>query len=476
MSAEERKEDYKYFLNIIERKEESLTLEELLQLKHRILTSELLTESEKKSLYDGRVGILINEITEGNFKERGIKEAEVNIGRLVDEGKIDDGLRVLLTQYLTISAPEELYGSGKVFSRYAVPKITEFVEYLYEAKGRKTLGLQSLDIANLKRPDLTSFLITRSKSPSTQDSYRKILMTFRSWLIDNYPKEITVFPRVKPREEEEDLAKVIDARHGRVLTDEQINMCRTAIKTMRRPANEYYWIYVNLLLHCGLRPLHAVMLRVRDVLGAEIVRDVFDRVFYKVPFFERVKAEKKLISERVHLKRPPSALYLPEDLKTYIEEYITRNKLSEDDLLVPVAVDTIKSKITEIGERLGIKKLTSTCFRDTWVSIIYGATGFNADAVAELGGWKEKETILKHYKENVRPTEAIRLLKKYNIYLPKSYAEHVEVFSKVDVEPLSDVEQQEKLGDMYKMLREQQESNKKLLERIEAIEKGRGGD
>jgi len=475
------KEDYEYFLRVIEKKGESMSLDELLKLKHRVEAAEL-SKSEKKSLYDGRIGILINEITEGNFFERGKEEARILIERLFKQVKIDERLRTLLSDYLLIAAPgappiKGIYRSGKVFSRYAVPQVLAFVEYLHSRTG-KTLGLSSLDIKNVKQTTLISFLTTVSESPDTQDGYRKRIMKFRRWLIENYSHDIAVFPYMVQITEKKTLRETIAGRHGRVLTENEVKRVLTYIEDMRAPANEHYWIYTNLLLHCGLRPLHAVMLRVSDVYGAEIVYDVFDRVFYKVPFEERVKTEKKKIQESVHLKNPPSDLYIPPELKDYIEEYVVRNKLSDDDLLISTKIDTIKSKFADIKDRTKIDGLTSTCFRDTWVSVIYCAIGgITTDIVKELGGSKEEETILKHYKSTelvdgtlMTPSRAIGYLKEFNIYFPPAYKEQIALYMKKDVVPISDVEQQDLLHQLMVQVKEQNIEMRKMQEKMVEFE------
>jgi len=497
----EAKEDYVYFLRIIEKKGESMSLEELLKLKHRVEAAEELSETEKRSLYDGRIGVLITGITERNYFERGRKEAEIIIERMFTEGKIDIELRTLLSDYLLVAAPSTrtikgLYRSGQSYSRYVVPHLLEFIDYLHSRTG-KTLGLSSLDIANVKQPTLTSFLNTVSKSASTQDGYRKILMRFRRWVHDNYPDKIHIFPPMEEIAEKKTVRQALEARHGKVLTEEEIKEVLYAVKHMKAPANEYYPIYVHLLLQCGLRPIHALMVRVEDVYGAEIAHDVFDRVFYEIVFEERVRIEKIKIEDRVRGKLPPTVLRLSPELKDSIEKYVVRNNLSDTDLLIPVKSNTIKNKFADIRKKGEIAGLTSTCFRDTWASVIYCSTGgITTEIVKELGGWRESKTVLDYYKNleladgtTMTPSRAVGYLKEFYIYFPPAYKEHIELYIKKDVVPMSDVEQQEKLNEVYKLLEEQRKANEEqrkaneeqrkaneeLSARLKRIEEERGG-
>jgi integrase len=476
--AVERKEkkDYKYFLAIIKASGKDMSAVELIKLRRDVLKSDL-SATEKKSLDDGHIGPLLTAIT--IQKDRGITEANIWISSFLEKGIIDDKLATLLKEYLTVSAPTKIYSSGSVFCHSVVPGFEDFITFLYERGGRKKLGIECLDIKNLDEPVIMSFLMSKSPSMAGQNRYKKFLMKFRDWISKGkWGRVIHPFAYIEEREEAKPLSVSLEGRHGRLLTEAEIDATFGAVTGMKRPANEYYGIFLRLLLVTGLRSVHALELRAGDVLkSAHTTDDALGRVFHRIRLWETVKKAKEAEREWIPKVKPVvENIYIPPELQKMIEAYIVNYKLNAKDKLIPVTRNGVHRTMTLLSEKTKIPDLTATCFRNTYASIIYACTGWDADAVMLHGGWREPKTILDHYRNVVDPGEALKLLKKYGIRVDAKYADRLKSIE-VGLKPLTDEEEERELTDLrseQKKLREEMEAMKKERELYIKILKERG--
>ncbi len=453
MAAEkEERKDYEYYRQLLRERGEELSVEELLNLKYEISTAGF-TKSQVSSLISGYLGALLTNLT--NYKDRGVTEAGMAIGRFVKANKIDEDLAMLLSDYLTVEAPTNIYGSGATFSRYVVPGFISFIEFLYERK-RKKLTVSSLSAKELSKTEITMFLLSKSGKEKTRETYRKILNKFRGWLDEVFAEQglpLRAFTRVKPREESKALEVAIESRHGRVLTAKEINTVLGTVRGMKYPANETYSIFFRLMTVTGLRPVHTLVLTPTDIETAVVTDtdDALGRMFYKIRFWDLVKKAKEAEKGWIHGKLPPDYIYLPTSLMKLIEEYIVQQDISAHESIISISLNTIENAIKGGGRTVGLRKktgitdLTPTCFRDTWASVIYVCSGAQSEAVMEAGGWRESKTVLKHYRTHIMPLQALTLLKEFEIRLPPAYGDAVKTIE-AGMKPKTELEQQRELN------------------------------
>jgi len=410
-----KKKTYEYYKELIEARKDEFTLQELIKLKLEIEASGL-TASEKKSLIDARIAVLLKK--QASDKEIGKEEAKIRLEKLRRKRLIDRELYKYLSDYLLVDAPERIYASGVTYRRYVVPILLRFIEFIANREG-KVLGVRDLDDTVLSRTDITAYLVSVSPSESERNKHRKILMTFRKWLYDS-PARVRL-PYYEERKEEKPMYETIAARKGELLTLEEIEKVLAAVRALKAPANEYYEIYFRLLLASGLRPDMGLAFRIEDIMGGVPVKGCMGYDFTQVECFNRIRQMKRLRGEWIHKKRPPDYIYLPMDLREMIDEYVRRHNLDEKDKLVPVSYSSVKDEIVRLRGRLNIPDLTLYCFRNTWVSVIYVVSGYNVGVVEELGGWRESGTVLKHYKEKMKVEQAAEIFQKYKLYIPEEY-------------------------------------------------------
>jgi len=458
------KKSFKDYRKLIESKKDILSLGELIKLKLEIRESRL-TETEKKSLIDGRISILILE--QGTRKEAGRKEAEVRLAGLLKGKAINKELHKVLSDYLCIEAPETLYGSGVTYQRYVVPIIIKFIEFLSKRE-KKTLRVKDLDDTVISKTDITAYLVSVSKEEEERNKHRKILMTFRDWLF-NTPYRVRL-PYIESRKEEKPMQTTITRRKGRLLTLDEIEKILSAIKSIKAPSNEYYEIYYRLMLTSGLRPDHALVHRVEDVMGGEPITGCLGYGFVAIPTFEAVKKMKKQRGEWIHKKRPSDYIYIPLELRDFIDGYISKYKLDEKAKLIPVTYNSAKNEIDRLRKRLNISDLTLYCFRNTWVSVIYVLSGYNTDIVEELGGWRESKTILKHYKSTMKIDKAAAIFKKYKMYIPDEYEPAVKA-SLSGIEGMTDMEEEESIRNLEDTVKAQNKQIAWLVEEMKKLKK-----
>jgi integrase len=476
MAKRAENKDYEYYARLLDRRGPELSALELIKLKREILKPDILTPSEKKSLHDGKVAVFLRRILDK--KTEGIEESKLWIEEKQKKGIIDDELANLLSDYLMIDAPTYIYSSGDTFS-YVVRFFDEFIDLLYELGGKKRLGIDCFDKKNLSRTKVAQYLMKKSPKKSEQEKYRKFLMKFRKWLDRSvYSTEIKVFPYFEVREEAKPLIESMEARHGRILTEKEIDAVLGAVVGMKYPSNEYYLILFRILLVTGLRVVHALTIRVHDIMAAaRVVEDALGRVFYKIRLWEAVITTKELQSEWIpKVKTPVEYIYLPPDLYELIVGFINKQGFKDDDKVISVTRNgvwrTLKGNGKTVGLRgkVGIPDLTDTCFRNTYASVIYACTGWDADAVMLHGGWREKQTILDHYKGVMDPRKALDYLKKYKIRLTDEYAGKIAAIEE-GIKVLSDEEAEREIASLKTEVKELRKERKEIMDIIEVLKK-----
>jgi len=68
--------------------------------------------------------------------------------------------------------------------------------------------------------------------------------------------------------------------------------------------------------------------------------------------------------------------------------------------------------------------------RETWASVIYNASGYDLKLVKDLGGWATANIPIEVYVATMSPEEAVRIARKYEIFLPKSTKSAVDKIEK----------------------------------------------
>lgn len=430
--------DFKYFDALINEIASTASLEELSKIKIEIQDLDDISDIEKHKLFSGRLVTNLKRLEE-NDKKRGIVESRIWISDFLSDAIIDQSLANLLEDYLLIEAPQERYASGQTYLRYVVPFIRRFIKFLYIRKGEITLTEDSLSVTNVDKTDITAFLSKMSPSPSTRGGYRKIIASFSRWLYDARPRLHSFHPPVQSKRERA-VATSSTKRHGRLLTHEDIGKIFGAALGLRRPSNLYYSILYKLYLSCGLRPIHAHMISVEDIIGVgRVVRDWNDTEFVKIPFRCVVEEDKEAADEWIELKGPPPNLYISTPFMMQIEQYVIDQGLSGKDKLVPVGENTASRALTTLRTKIGIPYLTATCFRVTWTSVVYEASGHDDTMVKELGGWELSKTWKDHYKELMRPEDAVEIIEDYSIYMPAQCESTIKSI-KAGMEPRTQIE------------------------------------
>ncbi|GAH28272.1 unnamed protein product, partial [marine sediment metagenome] len=192
--------------------------------------------------------------------------------------------------------------------------------------------------------------------------------------------------------------------------------------------------------------------------------------FITIPTFEAVKKMKKERGEWIYKKRPPGYIYIPLELRDFIDGYISKYKLDEKAKLIPVTYNSVRTEINRLRERLNIPDLTLYCFRNTWVSVIYAMSGFNADVVEELGGWRETKTILKHYKSKMTIDKAAAIFQKFKMYIPDEYEPMVKA-TLSGIEGMTDVEEEKSIRSLEDTVKTQTEQIAWLIAEMKRLKK-----
>ena len=448
----------------IKKIEESDNLAELSYLADEIRFDPDLTEKEKNtllSIYLGRKRLQLADKLDIYYSEVESRLETLNI---------DETLYDALLSYLNDVAPER-YTSVNTLRKNVLPYITEFIDYVSKRK-RRTLTLEDLDVSRLKGAVIQSFLSRKTKSKYTQRMIYSVISVFGKWLENEYPEYIQRFPRIKiviPKAPPEVRAerKIGKPRRLKELDEifRVVSMPTPRVARERLPIYRYFYKF---LLATGLRPAHALLFKVGDFSDDEVewVEDVWGRDFVKLASYKVVEREKRERGEIITKKVPAPYVFISEDLYNEIYSYcVDEMGFSDDDYICPIPLRTLQRRAETVSEMTGIRDFSMYDFRDTWASVIYNCSGHDVSLVVEMGGWSSASIPVDIYARTMKPSEAIEIAKKYEIYLPPTIREKV-----VDIErgmkPIVTPEDIKRQNEYIQMLVNEIERLKEEIERL----------
>ncbi len=446
------------FEEFVKRIERAGTIDLLSQIETEIRESDL-SESEKKTLISIHIGRKRKELA----GEKEIYESQVMATlKTLD---VTDDLRGVLEDYWLVFA-EHNYSSYTTLRKNVLPYIRDFVQFLRDRKG-KTLEISDFDLTKLKSTTVLRFLTSRTKSEYVQRSIWSFINVFLTWLVREGHVDKVPYLKIKKPEKTPE-------RKGQVRNVDQLEKIFTAlsmptpkVEKWRLPLFRYFGL-VN--LQCGQRPEHLLALRVMDLVDkVEHVEGVYGYEFVKIPFKDDVVLrEKKRRGETISRKRPAEYIYIHKELRDELYNYcVNEMGWDDDDPVFPIPLRTLQRRAETVASTTGIKDFSLYDFRETWASVVYRASGNDINLVVDLGGWRAADVPVSTYIEVMAPQDAIEVIRKFRIFLPKELEETIERITegrKVTVTP-EDVEEERKRVEKLEKLVEQ------LMKRIEELEK-----
>jgi len=210
-----------------------------------------------------------------------------------------------------------------------------------------------------------------------------------------------------------------------------------------------YRVYFRYLLQTGLRPKHAVRLRLADLLISDAQQerpDCTNEKFHRLParsFFlaYNVRNKKKTSS----LKGVPEYAYVSDDVYRELvrlgQEQLEKNKLDpafaaefptlkkqrEATYVWPEKTpDAYKTTIDarrknyekwDLTEDLK-EKLIPYSMRKTWATVVYYCTGKDIKRVAEMGGWAKPDIPFSTYIQSMSEDDAYQIKTHCKIFVP----------------------------------------------------------
>ena len=408
---------------------------ELLKLKKAILSDPDLSEGDVKVLIGIHLMPKLKKLAKG--KEIYMDSATEALSEL--EGIVDSDLFEALEGYLLVEAPNR-YKSLESLRKRVLRYIPAFIKYVHKSK-KKVLSLQDLDRDKLKTFHVERFIDSRTESEHERYMIASYLNAFGKWLEENYrgfefPKVKKKRPRrkemptflIEELKERKDKATVFLRRERKGVPrnlselDKVFSAWDYITERLEPLRREQLRIYLRLLLQTGLRPEHALSLRVEDLLEENIsyIEDVWGRDFVMVAIAKALERERVAMGlSPSDIKQVPEVTFISADLYDNIKKMIDDFDLPVDALLCNVPHSTQKDKIVRVRKITGID-FNRYDLRETWASVVYNATGYDLKLVKDLGGWSTANIPIQVYIATMSPEEAVRIAKKYEIFIPKS--------------------------------------------------------
>lgn len=445
---------YEEYLRLIAKTNDIKKLVELASLVRR---DPDLTDSERKRLLSIDIGRKLFSLAP-KVKQVYFAEAQTRLMQLSEI--VTPELYEALEGYLLYEAPER-YKSVDTLRKRVLPYITQFIEFL-ATRRNKTLDISDLDVSKLKDFHIRMFLDRMTESNYVKRVINSFIHVFGTWLEDNgyirkFPKVRVEVPEVPPEVKAERKTGKPRRLHELDRIFSVVTMPTPKVPKERLPIYDYFF---RLLLQSGLRPAHALAIRVGDFEKENVdwVEDVFGRAFVKLNFFSILEREmRRKGTEISRKKRPAPYIYLSEELYRTIYDYVNEQGWDYDDPICPISMRALQRRCEIIQRLTGIKDFSMYDFRDTWASVIYNASGHDVSLVVELGGWSSASIPVDVYARSMAPSEAVDIAKKYEIYLPESTAEVVKAIEEGEVLGVKE------LRDMVeRMKREIEELRRKL--------------
>lgn len=297
-----------------------------------------------------------------------------------------------------------------------------FVQWLSEVR-KKEITLSDLDSPNLTTEDAVYFTEEYSTSVFVQAHVRAALIKFGKFL---EPRGyISKYPFIDMKVEMPRARRTII--YNEAMLDDFYN-------TVLFGAEQYYTLFFRIMLQTGLRPLNVYFLACGDIEYDKPQQDALDRTYYPIFIRKVAEREKMKVKEAVFKKVPPEVCYISESLKNDIVKWCGDNKLSGKGYLFKGfanldAYDTFVRRRREsptIASRLKFKDTRYIWYglRDTWTSVIYALTKDPGDLI-DLGGWASANIPLTVYRVSMKSCEALRIARKYEIYLPSDKRDEI---------------------------------------------------
>jgi len=434
--------DVSKYLRLIEKTNNP---KELLKLKKTIETDPKLSEGDKRVLLRIHLIPKLKSVVKG--KEIYIDQAEEALREL--EGIVDSELYEVLEGYLLVEAPNR-YRSLESLRKRVLKYIPDFIKYVHRLR-KRVIGLYDLDADKLKTFHVERYIDSKTDSENERYTMASYLNAFGKWIEENYRG--FEFPRVKkkrPKKKElptfliEELKERKDkvtvflrrVRKGIPRNLSELDRIFSAwdhvterLEPLRR---EQLRIYLRLLLQTGLRPEHALSLRVEDFYEDNVsyIKDVWDRDFVMIAIAKALERERVAMGlSPSDIKQVPEVTFISEDLYNRIVEMVDTFGLPGDMHICNIPHSSQKDKVYRVRSITGID-FNRYDLRETWASVVYNASGYDLKLVKDLGGWSTANIPIQVYIATMSPEEAVRIAKKYKIFLPKSVKASVDKIEK----------------------------------------------
>ncbi len=397
--------------------------------------------------------------------------------------KADDEVKAILLSYIRTRAFEE-YKAASTY-QWAAILPAMFIQWLAETR-KKKITLKDLNPPKTSRDDADEFAKEYASTPvkgfkAKKSKYvmalvRSHLVSFGKYLEEKGYPDIVKYPFTGLKTKMPRIRRVI------VYSNDELNEFYNIVLFESEP---YITLLAKLIIQTGLRPLHAYYLTCGDI-SEKPFKDALDRTYYQIAAREVLEREKMNIGEEVRKKFPPDFLYISESLRNEIINWCKSNKLTSTGYIFKnfVTLDAYDMHIRRrrnkpyIQARLKSKqKYMLTGLRHTWASVIYAVTNGDVGALLDLGGWTEDATALKVYRASMDESEAFKIAKNWEVYLPLDRKEKIErvqagLVKREETEVSIPTEELEKLWEVLEKQSEERKKDKEDYEkRIKELEK-----
>lgn len=388
----------------------------------------------------------------------------------------DDEVKEILLKYIRTYAFEE-YKSALTY-RWATRAAPMFIQWLAETR-KKKITLKDLDPPKLSADDANEFAKEYAGTPATGYKAKKsefIKASARSYLA-NFGRylEARGYPKIRKYPFTGLKIKMPRTRRIVVYSNDELKEFHDIVLFGSESYVKLFW---KLVIQTGLRPLHGYYITCGDI-GYKPFKDALDRTYYQIAARQILGREKRKIGEEVGRKFPPDFVYISESLRNEIIKWCESNKLPstgyifKDFINLGSVDDHVRRKRNspKIQSLLKSKqKYMMVGLRHTWASVIYSVTSGDVGALLDLGGWTEDATVLRVYRTSLDESEAFKIAKNWNIYLPLDKKEKIKRVQ-AGLEKMEAPEAIISKDEMDRMWDEMAKQREQFMKKIEELEK-----